>query len=98
MRLDWIFLPRENPCAKFYIIIFITIIAIMIMILIMIIIMVIVMVTITITIMIMIMIIMMINHDFVSSFFPRVSQHALALSSDWFIGLRPSVMTQIHCI
>ena len=21
MRLDWIFLPRENPCAKFYIII-----------------------------------------------------------------------------
>ena len=20
MRLDWIFLPRENPCAKFYII------------------------------------------------------------------------------
>ena len=25
MRLDWIFLPRENPCAKFYIIIIITI-------------------------------------------------------------------------
>ena len=23
MRLDWIFLPRENPCAKFYIIIII---------------------------------------------------------------------------
>ena len=42
-------------------------------------------------IMIMIIIIMMINHDFVSSFFPRVSQHVLALSSDWFIGLRPSV-------
>ena len=21
MRLDWIFLPKENPCAKFYIII-----------------------------------------------------------------------------
>ena len=34
---------------------------------------------------------MMINHDFVSSFFPRVSQHVPALSSDWFIGLRPSV-------
>ena len=26
MRLDWIFLPRENPCAKFYIIIIIIII------------------------------------------------------------------------
>ena len=25
MRLDWIFLPRENPCAKFYIIILIII-------------------------------------------------------------------------
>ena len=25
MRLDWIFLPRENPCAKFYIIIIIII-------------------------------------------------------------------------
>ena len=23
MRLDWIFLPKENPCAKFYIIIII---------------------------------------------------------------------------
>ena len=23
MRLDWIFLPRENPCAKFYIVIII---------------------------------------------------------------------------
>ena len=23
MRLDWIFLPRKNPCAKFYIIIII---------------------------------------------------------------------------
>ena len=23
MRLDWIFLPRENPCAKFYTIIII---------------------------------------------------------------------------
>ena len=23
MRLDWIFLPRENPCSKFYIIIII---------------------------------------------------------------------------
>ena len=21
MRLDWIFLPRENPCAKFYMLI-----------------------------------------------------------------------------
>ena len=30
MRLDWIFLPRENPCAKFYIIIIIIIIIIMI--------------------------------------------------------------------
>ena len=29
MRLDWIFLPRENPCAKFYIIIVIIIIIIM---------------------------------------------------------------------
>ena len=28
MRLDWIFLPRENPCAKFYIIIIIIIIII----------------------------------------------------------------------
>ena len=26
MRLEWIFLPRENPCAKFYIIIIIIII------------------------------------------------------------------------
>ena len=26
MRLDWIFLPREKPCAKFYIIIIIIII------------------------------------------------------------------------
>ena len=26
MRLDWIFLPRENPCAKFYILIIIIII------------------------------------------------------------------------
>ena len=26
MRLDWIFLPRENPCAKFYVIIIIIII------------------------------------------------------------------------
>ena len=25
MRLDWIFLPREKPCAKFYIIIIIII-------------------------------------------------------------------------
>ena len=25
MRLDWIFLPRENPCAKFYLIIIIII-------------------------------------------------------------------------
>ena len=24
MRLDWIFLPKENPCAKFYIIIIIS--------------------------------------------------------------------------
>ena len=28
MRLDWIFRPRENPCAKFYIIIIIIIIII----------------------------------------------------------------------
>ena len=28
MRLDWIFLPRENPCAKFYIITIIIIIRI----------------------------------------------------------------------
>ena len=28
MRLGWIFLPRENPCAKFYIIIIIIIIII----------------------------------------------------------------------
>ena len=28
MRLDWIFLPRENPCAKFYIIITIIILII----------------------------------------------------------------------
>ena len=28
MRLDWIFLPRENPCAKFYIIIILLIIII----------------------------------------------------------------------
>ena len=28
MRLDWIFLPREKPCAKFYIIIIIIIIII----------------------------------------------------------------------
>ena len=28
MRLDWIFLPKENPCAKFYIIIIIIIIII----------------------------------------------------------------------
>ena len=26
MRLDWIFLPRENPCAKLYIIIIIILI------------------------------------------------------------------------
>ena len=26
MRLDWIFLPRETPCAKFYIIVIIIII------------------------------------------------------------------------
>ena len=25
MRLDWIFLPKENPCAKFYIIIIINV-------------------------------------------------------------------------
>ena len=30
MRLDWIFLPRENPCAKFYIMIIIIIIIIII--------------------------------------------------------------------
>ena len=30
MRLDWIFLPRENPCAKFYILIIIIIIIIII--------------------------------------------------------------------
>ena len=32
MRLDSIFLPRENPCAKFYIIIIIIIIMIIIII------------------------------------------------------------------
>ena len=32
MTLDWIFLPRENPCAKFYIIIIIIIITIIIII------------------------------------------------------------------
>ena len=52
----------------------------------------------TVIIIIIIIIIIMISYDFVSSFFPRVSQHVLVLSSDWFIGLRPSVMTQIHCI
>ena len=30
MRLDWIFLPRENTCAKFYIIIIIIMIIIII--------------------------------------------------------------------
>ena len=30
MRLDWIFLPRENFCAKFYVIIIIIIIIIII--------------------------------------------------------------------
>ena len=50
------------------------------------------------TVIIIIIIIIMISYDFVSSFFPRVSQHVLVLSSDWFIGLRPSVMTQVHCI
>ena len=30
MRLDWIFLPRENTCAKFYIIMIIIIIIIII--------------------------------------------------------------------
>ena len=30
MRLGWIFLPRENPCAKFYIIMIIIIIIIII--------------------------------------------------------------------
>ena len=29
MRLDWIFLPRENPCAKCYIIITIIVIIIL---------------------------------------------------------------------
>ena len=38
MRLDWIFLPRENPCAKFYIIIIIIIIIIIVTIMIIIII------------------------------------------------------------
>ena len=37
MRLDWIFLARENPCAKFYIIIVIIIITIIIIIIIIII-------------------------------------------------------------
>ena len=32
MRLAWMFLPRENPCAKFYIIIIIVIIIIIIII------------------------------------------------------------------
>ena len=39
MRLDWIFLARENPCAKFYIIIVIIIIITIIIIIIIIIIM-----------------------------------------------------------
>ena len=30
MRLDWIFLPRKNPCAKFYIIIILILIIIII--------------------------------------------------------------------
>ena len=34
MRLDWIFRPRENPCAKFYIIIIIVLIIIIIIIII----------------------------------------------------------------
>ena len=34
MRLDWIFLPRENTCAKFYIIIIKIIIIIIIIIII----------------------------------------------------------------
>ena len=34
MRIDWIFLPRENPCAKFYIIIIVIIISIIIIIII----------------------------------------------------------------
>ena len=38
MRLDWIFLPRENPCAKFYIIIIIVIIIMIIIIIIIIVI------------------------------------------------------------
>ena len=54
--------------------------------------------TVIIIILIILIIIIMISHDFVSSFFPHVSQHVLVLSSDWFDGLRPSVMTQIHCI
>ena len=37
MRLDWIFLPRENTCAKFYIIIIKIIIKIIIIIIIIII-------------------------------------------------------------
>ena len=38
MGLDWIFLPRENPCAKFYIIIIVVIIIIITIIIIIIII------------------------------------------------------------
>ena len=38
MRLDWIFLPRENTCAKFYIIIIIINIIIIIIIIIIVII------------------------------------------------------------
>ena len=34
MRLDWIFRPRENPCAKFYIIIIVLTIIIIIIIII----------------------------------------------------------------
>ena len=30
MRLDWIFLPRENPCARFYIIIIIVIVIVLV--------------------------------------------------------------------
>ena len=32
MRLDWIFLPRENPCAKFYIIIIVLLLLLIIII------------------------------------------------------------------
>ena len=38
MRLDWIFRPRENPCAKFYIIIIVLLLLLLLLLLLIIII------------------------------------------------------------